>query len=371
MGYSRVWASAVVLLAVAVSLASPAYAGVRQRHVVVLFDESHRPMTSAFYGDAVEPYLYRKLVKLLEDEGFTVKPVPPGSNITRSVLDGAGILVVMPGRRPYGPGEVEAIVSWVRDGGSLLLLGDYDHYPANLRLLAERLGVVFLADRFNGTRVLMNIAQNSSYTRFVFYPVFMGDMLNHSSPLLEGIHRVEMYSATALRLPGNATVLIRAADDAAWYDSYHGRWGPPAPRAPVMAWFRYGKGVVVVVGDINLWSDPDIDGDGVPSLYDSDNYKLAVNVFSFLAGRGGAAGASGSTAAATASATATASSTTASATAAGAAVNTALHVNGSAAAPREAAAAPGQLPLAALLLLAVILAASLYLLLLRRHKAAG
>ncbi|MEQ1831410.1 MAG: DUF4350 domain-containing protein [Candidatus Eisenbacteria bacterium] len=122
-------------------VARPAYAAHGPR---VLFDEAHHNFHTSTGR-------YLPFAKLMRADGCTV--TPNSVAFSASTLASADIVVIAnalghekmdhdDARRPaFTPDECEAMASWVRDGGALLLIADHAPMGDAARTLAARFGV--------------------------------------------------------------------------------------------------------------------------------------------------------------------------------------------------------------------------------------
>ena len=114
---------------------------------VVLIDEAHNNFHTASGR-------YRPFAKLLEADGFVVRP-----NVARfdSASLAAGRVMVIanavsaqnkddwrwPSHSAFTPSEIAAVAAWVRRGGSLLLIADHQPFAGAADSLGNALGVYF------------------------------------------------------------------------------------------------------------------------------------------------------------------------------------------------------------------------------------
>lgn len=114
---------------------------------VVLIDEAHHNFHTA-------DGRYRALADLLRRDGYVVRGID--SRFSRTNLDGADMLVIanalherneedwsLPTPSALDDGEIEAVVTWVADGGALLLIADHMPFPGATARLAEHFGILF------------------------------------------------------------------------------------------------------------------------------------------------------------------------------------------------------------------------------------
>ena len=132
---------------------------------VVLIDEGHHNFhtlgPTITYDDAHQqvtiPGRYGPFAELLRRDGYVVRSLR--SPFRRAALANARVLVIanalaetnvddwsLPNPSAFEDDEIEAIVTWVREGGALLLIADHQPWPAAARL-AERFGLLF----YNGS----------------------------------------------------------------------------------------------------------------------------------------------------------------------------------------------------------------------------
>ena len=114
---------------------------------VVLIDEAHNNFHTASGR-------YRPFAKLLEADGFVVRP--SAARFDSTSLAAGRVLVIanavsvqnrddwrLPSHSAFDPSEIAAVASWVRRGGSLLLIADHQPFAGAADSLASTLGVFF------------------------------------------------------------------------------------------------------------------------------------------------------------------------------------------------------------------------------------
>jgi hypothetical protein len=129
------------------------------RGPVVLVDEGHhnyrtiRP-TQLPHSEVKMPGRYEPFARLLRRDGYVVMPLD--GPFTAEALAAVDILVIagalaestvddfsLPNPPAFNAEEIELVDSWVRAGGSLLLVAGTQPAPAAAAALAERFGVLF------------------------------------------------------------------------------------------------------------------------------------------------------------------------------------------------------------------------------------
>lgn len=204
------------------------------RHI--LFDLSH--------GEArfSNPYDYQSVsgwgpaMDRLVAAGFTWSPIPEGATITPDALSSGSLLIVAEPILNFSPGEVEAILQFVRQGGSLLLANDFN--PA-INDIAAPTDVVFL------------LGPNSGFTTVT-------DIVPH--PVTEGVTQIDWTAGAPLLVGTSATPLAYLQGQ------------------PVIAYQEYGLGRILYIGDNEVFSNYGIN--------DPDNAPLLLNMAEWLAADG-------------------------------------------------------------------------------------
>lgn len=115
----------------------PAY---QNRHPIVLVDQAHNNRHSVSGS-------YKPFAALAKNDGYSVQVL--ADPVTLDALAGCQLFVIPAAlgtddtnaSQAFSEQEVEAIVSWVQRGGSLLLITDHYPFGGAVRNLATRLGV--------------------------------------------------------------------------------------------------------------------------------------------------------------------------------------------------------------------------------------
>ena len=203
----------------------------------VLWDISH--------GDS--PYdgvaQYAGLISFLQGNGYTVTTTS-SSVATPGAFDNYEILVVNVGSSTgsaYTTAEVDAIESFVNNGGGLLVLADNSNYYAgNIKPVINRFGADTVSD--------------------IFAELDITD-IDASHKIFTGVTTVYMNRPGTFNLVSPATAV-------AWTGGQ-----------PVIAVVDGKK--VVMLGDCNMFQDQ------YNFIGRDDNWQLAKNVFAFLCNKGG------------------------------------------------------------------------------------
>jgi hypothetical protein len=252
----------------------------------VLFDEAHseawtiRPeiagaIQPAHPGDSS---LARAAEALAERE-FEVAAHTAGP-LTDEVLADASVLVIAHPSDPkweatvdgglpvLEPAEIEAIDSFVRGGGGLIVLGEteQDKYGSNLNELLARFGI-----QIESATVQDYEHHHGDAPSWVL--ASLGDALGEAAPAgsdpLAGVEAACFYRAGVLSTQNGARVIARSHPTAS------------LPNAPLAAVVPYGDGRVVVLSDSDLFGDD--------CIADLDHETLWLNLVYWAAQPGFAA----------------------------------------------------------------------------------
>lgn len=272
---------------------------------VVALDEAHKN-THTF---ASPPF--RGLVQLLQADGYRVRPL--AAAITDSSLADVDVLLISQPGGWSGPEEsltdeeVECLLRWVRDGGSLLLILDHLPAPRNAARLTTALGIT---DWHNGYTMVVP-ADSAPIGPIIFWragslpdgaprvgPTGPGggagyqgiDAVLANHPISEGsgtdqdVRRVVTFVGSAFQPPPGAEVLLTLPRDAmSFVPAITPNERPvittATPHTAVGGWAqgavqRTGRGRVALFGETGLFS-------GGPA---GDNRIFILNVFRWLSG---------------------------------------------------------------------------------------
>jgi uncharacterized repeat protein (TIGR01451 family) len=262
----------------------------------VLWDLTHGVFTS------YEPSgYYSQLTAMLTEKGYTVETTSAG--VENVNLDEYAVLVICLGSSWYSAytvAEVEVISNFVANGGGLLVMGDNTDCPnANINPVAQEYGTT------------CGISYISPLD------LYISDLAAH--PIFDGVTQIYMRAAGEIDgstapsqevawddsglavvsvASGSGRVVI-TGDNSLWHNDYIANaqnqlfaenvfdWlSTPPEQTAVMAASLFGSGRAVVIGDGGVFQNSDPDGDGILSMYEYDNEKLAVNITDWLCGQG-------------------------------------------------------------------------------------
>ena len=208
----------------------------------VLWDTSHGVANGGNYQPSG---YYQTLVQHLGDNGFTVDTTSDGF-LVDDPADYDVIVVCMASayNSVYTTAEVQRILSFVNDGGGLLLMGDIHTSPnANIQPVADEFGVILGVSTLDPPHL------------------YTSNLSDHS--IFDGISQIYMYAAGELTASSPASA-------AAWKEG---------TGETIAAVAEYGQGRVVALGDCSLWTVTEYWN----YFEQSDNPQFSVNTFEYLA----------------------------------------------------------------------------------------
>jgi hypothetical protein len=262
------------------AVAHPAYAGDGAPRVA--FDVAHRN----WHTPAGR---YSPLAALLRHDGYDVGEVT--SEFSAASLSPVQVLVVAnamgpdgyEGRPAFTEAEEAALVAWVQEGGSLLLIADHVPFGSAAKRLAERFGVeMYLAFARDDQHHLGWDNERLVFSR--------GNGLLTACPITEGrtaeerVDSVVTFTGQSLSVPPGATPILRLDDEAYDWESRSVRHSARG-HAQAIA-MRMEKGKAVVLGEAGLLS-AQVDPLGIRmgmNTPGNDDRQFALNVLHWLSG---------------------------------------------------------------------------------------
>lgn len=277
--------------AFAPSIARPAFA--EGAGPLVLVDEAH---TNFHTTDG----RYYAFARLLRRDGYVVRGLR--EPFTEQALANARVLVIanalhpgnvnnwsLPTPSAFTPREIAAVETWVRGGGSLLLIADHMPFPGAADSLAAAFGVAF------GNGFAMDAAQNSRF-RFSRGNGLLADhAITRGRGPEERVDSIDSFTGQAFRVTAaNAQPLLTLAagtvlllPDTAWQFSAQTR-RTPADGQFHGAVLRHGRGRVAVFGEAAMFSaqraGPQRQPMGMNDPGAPQNPQFLLNVMHWLTG---------------------------------------------------------------------------------------
>lgn len=269
---------------------NPAY---RDQHPVVVIDQAHHNFHTASGR-------YKPLAELLKHDGYKI--VAGKKRFSADGLRDCAVLVIAnamgsnrmmdedAGKPPFTQAEYDAVVDWIKSGGSLLLIADHAPFGSAAAGLAHALGV----DMSQGFTIDVHHLGRSP-SELVFD---RGDGLLGDHPITRGrnqsetINRVITFTGQSLQGPEGSTAILKLAETAEDVHplsplerraAMHGERSrraqktSAAGRAQAIA-FELGKGRVVVLGEAAMLSAQVIRGRMAEAMGEGDELKMGMNV---------------------------------------------------------------------------------------------
>ncbi|ALV62185.1 Endonuclease/Exonuclease/phosphatase family protein [Thermococcus sp. 2319x1] len=231
--------------------------------VRVLIDSSH----DQYYNDQK---LSGLINRIKEELGWLVD-VNHQEELNRELLSKYDVLIITNPREDITEEEAQAIKEWVKEGGGLLITGDWYRYVyyKSLNRVTEEFGIKFNPDE------LMDDDQNTGRPYFPLVGEFNFDhpatkFLNETSQLY--------YNGDTLEVSGNAVWVIRGYPTAYAIDGSEKVVKEKGSKPVVAAAVEVGKGRMVAYGSSKALSD-DYYG-----RYIASNWPFLKGVLLWLAG---------------------------------------------------------------------------------------
>ena len=268
------------------SVARPAFKDDGPR---VMFDEAHHNFHTS-------DGRYKPFVDLLSNDGYRV--VRNRQPFAKARLSGFKILVIAnalgaeedddegAANSAFTGEEIEAVASWVKDGGDLLLIADHAPFGGAASALAIRFGV----EMSKGYTFDPENSVAGSPTELIFS---RENKLLANHPIAEGrnenerIKLLRSFTGQSLKGPEGSIEILKLADTAVDKPDYTAETSTPAAgRAQAIA-LKFGKGRVMVQGEAAMLSaqisgpDKHTMGMNVPG---NDNKQYALNLMHWLSG---------------------------------------------------------------------------------------
>ncbi len=227
---------------------------------------------------------------IIEDPGFTdfieflfnsdLKLGKIEAGITYEKLSAYNIFIIsVPIAESYlTPEEIEDLLKYVKDGGSLLIIsdkgGDHDN-KNNLSELTKHFGIKFNPDQ---------LFDNENFSKDNSRPIIK-DFKKHfiTRDITQIIHSVGCTLEIDKSVENediDVSAVAFSSEESAWHKYYDGEeWiDEPVKSLPIIAIGHYDMGKIVAIGNLSLFS-------GFHDLYGihaADNFKLISNVVSWL-----------------------------------------------------------------------------------------
>ncbi|MFC1725165.1 hypothetical protein ACFL4T_06035 [candidate division KSB1 bacterium] len=265
---------------------NPAYD--RGKGPIVFLDEAHENFHTA-------DNRYRPFVKLLENDGYVIKPST--LKISRDVLQQCSIFVISvpmskDKKSAYTREEIRILRDWVSDGGSLLLITDHMPDVPAIADLASAFGIELL----NG--YVLNEAPGEDVGP-IFFKRSDGTLTEHPITLGrieydEKINSVTSFTGCAFKADTDFyPLMIFGSFKISWMTKEADKFPPDTPKINVEGWYQggvmeIGEGRMAFFGEAGMFTAQIIKrrnikfGMNVP--FAKENHQFLLNIFHWLSG---------------------------------------------------------------------------------------
>ncbi len=214
----------------------------------ILFDNTHRPyyvIDQGDPGDFTAIGRYAPIRDELVTNRFIVDKLfdeEAPQNITADVLEPYDMLIITAPDFNYTAAEIAAIMSWVADGGGLLLLG-------------ERQTSTFIPDNGRINDVLAGTGLSMSSVDYLDWDMMSSYIQIDMHPITEDVTNLHFAGGSYVNVTGEAYPLVTNGSNV------------------IVGARDWGEGRIILAGDINFFDD---DHD----VY--DNFQFSINIVNWL-----------------------------------------------------------------------------------------
>lgn len=227
------------------------------KHKTLVVDQGHNQM---FFINQETPLGLSKLAELFHKQGYRV--LPQSETITTESLQGKDIFMTSGLFSPFSKSETNALVKYIKDGGSLLMML---HIAPPAGNLLHELGVNFS----NGViheqeQTIENQDLNFNITNLSDHPITIG------------LTQFEVYGAWALMSDGNTAKVVATTGPNAWVDLDGSKTltpGDAVQHLGVAVAGTYGNGKFIIFGDDAIFQN---------RFLSENNRKLMLNCLLWL-----------------------------------------------------------------------------------------
>jgi hypothetical protein len=211
--------------------------------------------------------------------------------ISNAVFGGDDAEWVLPTESAFTPAEIQVIVDWVANGGSLLLIADHMPFPGATAALADRFGILFL----NGY-AKKSLHEGGSLTFSRTTGTLADHVITRGRSAAESVEAVAGFTGQAFRFVGDVEPLMNMPDDwGVFLTREAGEFDASTPYVPARGLvqggvLRYGKGRVAVFGEAAMFTAQAWVHDGVVGRMGMNhpdaagNAQFVLNVLHWLSG---------------------------------------------------------------------------------------
>jgi hypothetical protein len=221
---------------------------------------------------------FEEFFKVLTQEGFKLQPQSKENMITGEALQDVKIFILTTAQNYlFSHKEIDAILNYVRDGGSFLVLsrlGADEYHKTNMNDLTAHFGIYFEN----------TVVKSDMQSKFEFCSVmseFEGFLRPNPTTNTQTIKKVIFSGSCTLRLTQDADPLIisKISHPIEIFRGSINKWTPYSEEySPIYgAYCNYGKGRVIALGCTDFLTDNPVYG--ISSL---DNKKFLITILEWL-----------------------------------------------------------------------------------------
>lgn len=233
---------------------------------LIFLDEAH-------YNFHTTHGRFLPFAEFLRSDGYDVQGNP--KPITPDVLKKARILVIanalnaineglwsLPTPSAFTDEEIQHLVTWVQEGGSLFLIADHMPFPGAAEKLASAFGFTFQ----NGYAMRVNTSDHSIANALTVPDIFTPGNGLHEGSITQGTRPEEVvtslrtFTGQAFRIPEQATPIVVLDDRyTVLFPRVAWEFDKDTPRIPASglaqgASLQFGKGRMVVFGEAAMFT---------------------------------------------------------------------------------------------------------------------
>jgi hypothetical protein len=201
---------------------------------------------------------YSQLKQTLTSQGWTIQETPPARE---------GVWVLVSPSTVLGNDTLERLVTFVAQGGKLVILGDWGGFSGFNNLAANNLAHV-LGLHFNPD-LLRDPAITDGNMEWIAIRSF-----RTPSPISSDVKSIQLYQSSSLFALAPMSSFAQTGKGA-----YRVQANAVAGIQNVGMGGPYKAGKAIALGDSSAWSDADSDGDSTSNLKEADNARFVTQLF--------------------------------------------------------------------------------------------
>ncbi|MHA1294438.1 MAG: Gldg family protein [Promethearchaeota archaeon] len=238
------------------------------KKATVLFDLAHNEMLN------IEDNEYSEFSKLLERLSVKIR-INENYDLTKKILKNIDILILgNPIDDYFSNIEINDIINFVREGGNLLIISEYgaDYL--------QKTNINDISNKYFGIFFKKNIVKESNKINQNCSSILTIENFEEHK-ITNQLREIIIGGTCSLILTKNSKPLLKS-NDSAWteiFDDSSKKWKKDeiGEKQIIAAYSEFGKGKVVAIGDIDLFSNNENIG-----INQFDNRKFIFNILNWL-----------------------------------------------------------------------------------------